>query len=76
MQLEAFISVTKDSDVYPVRNWVEHCTNIRRNLINNLSQICTISLDTLMYGDNSLSLPSNNTIFRCVQAFIKDSKRF
>ena len=56
-----------------------HCsryTDIRRNLINNLSQICTISVDPLMYGDNSLSLPSNNTIFRYVQAFIKDSKRF
>ena len=33
-----------------------HCpryTDIRRNLINSLSQLCTISFDILMYGNNS-----------------------
>ena len=48
----------------------------RAEMLNTLSQICHVTLDTLLFGDSSLSYDANSTIFLTVQKFIKDSKRF
>lgn len=50
--------------------------NQRNELLQSLTQICQVSVDVLLYGDNSLSIDTNTRIFQIVQKYIKDTKRF
>ena len=51
-------------------------TELRVELTRNLSPICTLSLKTLLFGDENLSNETNNVIFETVQKYILASKRF
>ena len=56
-----------------------HCsryTDIRRNLINNLSQICTISLDTLMFGNNFCLYSQTTPYFNLCKFLLRIVKGF
>ena len=48
----------------------------RRNLKNRLHFLHELKIETLLFGDDSLSEQANVTIFKAVQLFIKESKRF
>lgn len=48
----------------------------RADLLASLSQFGIISLNLLLYGDNSLSLNTNVMIFERVHKYIRDTKRF
>ena len=50
--------------------------NLRRELLNSLSDICYPNLNVLLYGDQSLSFVQNKKIFQAVQDFIMKTKRF
>ena len=50
--------------------------DLRVNLFNTVSEITPLKFDTLLYGNKELSLACNLKIFKNVQIFIKDSKRF
>ena len=45
---------------------------IRNNLFENIENPTTISLDVLLYGDESLIFHENVKIFLEVESFIKD----
>ena len=51
-------------------------TIVRNKLFATIENFTTVSLDVLLYGDESLSFQENVTAFLEVQSFIKDSKRF
>lgn len=51
-------------------------TDIRRELMNTVSEICNPSLNVLLYGDPSLSFEENKTIVLTVHEYILRSKRF
>ena len=51
-------------------------TIVRNQLFATIENFTTVSLDVLLYGDESLSFHENVTVFLEVQSFIKDSKRF
>ena len=53
-----------------------HYDEIRIAMLNNISAICNQSLNVLLYGDCQLDNHLNETIFREVQKFIAESKRF
>ena len=53
-----------------------HYDEIRVAMLNNISAICNPSLNVLLYGDCQLDNRLNETIFREVQIFIAESKRF
>ena len=53
-----------------------HYDEIRIAMLNNISAICNLSLNVLLYGDCQLDNSLNETIFREVQTFITESKRF
>ena len=66
-------------NVENAEHYLLHCHLYRQpraEMLNTLSQICHVTLDTLLFGDSSLSYDANSTIFLTVQKFIKDSKRF
>ena len=48
----------------------------RITMLNNLSHIHYINLELLLSGDETQPLEYNRTIFRAVQQFIEESKRF
>ena len=48
----------------------------RHEMLSNISQLCHVSIDVLLFGDISLSNEINSRIFSPVQKFIRDSKRF
>ena len=48
----------------------------RAELLDSLSQFGIISLNLLLYGDNSLSFNTNVIIFEIVQKYIRGTKRF
>ena len=48
----------------------------RNNLILTISQYTTVTLNVLLFGDDTLPLSSNVAIFKCVQKYISDTKRF
>jgi len=48
----------------------------RHELIDKVSPITCLTVDILLYGDNSKDLRSNTAIFEAVQKYIKDSQRF
>ena len=43
--------------------------NQRITLVQTVSRLCTVTLDTLLYGNSTLSLQTNNGIFEAVQHF-------
>ena len=45
-------------------------------MIETISEICTVSLNTLLYGDATLTHEQNVRVFAAVHAFIDLSKRF
>ena len=53
--------------------------NQRQNMFDNLLNIhnfSIINLNLLLWGDIALSILINENVFRTVQKFIKDTKRF
>ena len=44
--------------------------------MQTVSRFCAITLDTLLYGNNTLSLQANSDIFEAVQLFLKQTNRF
>ena len=50
-------------------------TDLRRDLINSVSDICQPNLNVLLCGDISLTFDQNKQIFEAVQEFIIKSKR-
>ena len=48
----------------------------REQLINNLQFLDSLIIETLLYGDASLSEEQNAQIFKSVQLYIKQTKRF
>lgn len=50
--------------------------NLRNELLNIISPICTPTLDVLLYGNQQLSLLDNKIIFTAVQEYLIKTKRF
>ena len=48
----------------------------RQEMIQTISPLCHITLDVLLFGDSSLSMNTNTSIFTAVQKFIVETKRF
>jgi hypothetical protein len=48
----------------------------RTVLINNLSSVCPVSINTILYGDTTLSSELNCVIVDHVHRFIRDTRRF
>ena len=48
----------------------------RQELMDNVNTICDATLNTLLFGNNDVSLENNQLIFSYVHDFIKKSKRF
>ena len=44
--------------------------------MQTVSRFCAITLDTLLYGNSTLSLQANSDIFGAVQLFLKQTNRF
>ena len=51
-------------------------TDLRRDLINLVSDICQPNLNVLLCGDKSLTFDQNKQIIKAVQEFMIKSKRF
>ena len=51
-------------------------TDLKRDLVNSVSDICQPNLNVLLCGDMSLTFDPNKQIFKAVQEFIIKSKRF
>ena len=51
-------------------------TDLRRDLLNSVSDICQPNLNFLLCGDMTLTYVQNKQIFKAVQEFIIKSKRF
>ena len=51
-------------------------TDLRRDLVNSVSDICQPNLNVLLCGDISLTFDQNKQIFEAVQELIIKSKRF
>ena len=49
-------------------------TDLRRDLLNSVSNICQPNLNVLLCGDISFSFDQNNQIFKAVNEFIIKSK--
>ena len=47
----------------------------RLEMIQTISPLCHITLDVLLFGDSSLSMNTNTSIFTAVQKFIVETKR-
>jgi hypothetical protein len=45
------------------------------DLINNVSQITTVTLNTLLYGDNSLTEAQNETIISHIHKYIQKNQK-
>jgi hypothetical protein len=48
----------------------------REQLTNNLQFLDSLLIETLLFGDDSLSEEQNAQIFKSVQLYIKQTKRF
>ena len=51
-------------------------TDLRRDLLNSVSDICQTNLNVLLCGYITLTFVQNKQIFKAVQEFIVKSKRF
>ena len=54
----------------------QNYVDIRHNLWNIVTNYCDAMVDTLLYGNSSLSHGNNVAIFDAVHRFIIDSGRF
>ena len=54
----------------------KHHNIIKNNLFENTENLTTITLDVLLYGEESLTFHKNVRIFLEGQSFIRNSKRF
>ena len=67
------------SSIENAQHFFLDCTlwaNLRTVLQRSVLQLANFNLNTLLYGDEKLSLDSNILIFKSVHKFIKDSHRF
>lgn len=48
----------------------------RNELFATISQYCQVSMDTLLYGNNTLSSEINSDLFAAIHKYIHDTKRF
>ena len=48
----------------------------RLHLLENISEICTPTLNVILFGDQTFSPESNRSIFKYVQTFIRKTNRF
>ena len=51
-------------------------SQLRQEMLNEISKYCTPSLDCLLFGDDHLNHSCNSDVFMAVQKFIFESKRF
>ena len=51
-------------------------SQLRQEMLNEISKYCTPSLDCLLFGDDHLNYGCNSDVFMAVQKFIFESKRF
>ena len=49
---------------------------IWNTFLQTISPLCHITLDVLLFGDSSLSINTNTSIFTALQKFIVETKRF
>ena len=62
-----------------VKHFFLNCPNYnnqRITLMQTVSCFCAITLDTLLYGNSTLSLQANSDIFEAVQLFLNQTNRF
>ena len=67
------------SDIEDIHHFLFAChqfTDLRRDLINSVSEIHQPNLNVLLGDDISLTFDQNKQIFKAVQEFIIKSKRF
>ena len=50
--------------------------DIRVELLSNIRPLCTVTTELLLFGNPNLPIAQNSFIFKHVQKYIKDSKRF
>ena len=65
--------------VESTRHYFFDCINyshIRPSFLQNMSLLCTVSLDTILNGDPSLNNETNCKIINTVHKYIHDSQRF
>lgn len=48
----------------------------RQKMLNDLRNICNVTLDIVLYGSSNLDLATNKKIFSIVQTYIEKSCRF
>ena len=48
----------------------------RMHLFDEVQKLCDVKLNTILYGNENLSLKDNIEIFRCVERFIMETGRF
>ena len=51
-------------------------SQLRQEMLNEISKYCTPSLDCVLFGDDHLNHSCNSDVFMVVQKFIFESKRF
>lgn len=51
-------------------------SNLRQELLNQVSTICRPTLNVLLFGNDGLSMEQNKTIFLAVQNYLLKTKRF
>ena len=67
------------NNIETVKHFFLDCPNYnnqRITLMQTVSRFCAITLDTLLYGNSTLSLQANSDIFEAVQLFLKQTNRF
>ena len=61
------------------RHYFFYCSlydNLRANLLGAISNITTITLDALLYGNKNLSIAANQELFGHIHEYMKETKRF
>ena len=51
-------------------------SQLRQEMLNEISKYCTPSLNCLLFGDDNLNHSCNSDVFLAVQKFIFESKPF
>ena len=65
--------------VETIKHYLFECqrySQLRQEMLNEISKYCTPSLDCLLFGDGHLNHSCNSDVFMAVQKFIFESKRF
>ena len=70
--------MTQVVSVDAIHFFLECCLYVeaREQLTNNLQLIDSLLIETLLFGDDRLSEEQNAQIFKSVQLYIKQTKRF